>query len=187
MSSSRRHFGLAAVAAAAALTASSDADALPLLQLSGNVRGVYVVDLGAEGRDLSSAGFGLSAGLTLPMSLYLGASFQYFVGTDRRVTYTGSGGSARVLEQRSPSSAQLLAHVGYDIGLIVLTLRPSVGLGWWDAKSNFDGFAFSPGVEVLYSFGLLNVSAEARFNTVAHSSGGSTQSTILGLGAGFSL
>ena len=102
-------------------------------------------------------------------------------------------------DEFSTSSFQLLAQLGYDIGLLALTLRPSVGLGWWrsayrgtceafcDPNFNYDGLALSPGVEVSYSFGLLNVSAEARFDAVAYSRGGSTQSTIVGLGAGFSL
>lgn len=191
--------GLAALTAVAALTASTDAGALPLLQISGNARWLYAAHVDDEDSELSSPGFGLSAGVTLPLSLYLGASFQYFVGTDRSYTYLGPSGAVAAREKFSNSSFQLLAHVGYDVGLLALTLRPSLGLGWWrsvyqgtcgggcDPNFNRDGVSISPGVELLYSFGLLNVSGEARFDAVAFSPGGSTQSMIFGLGAGFSL
>lgn len=199
MPSSRRFFGLVAAAAATALTATTEASALPLLQLSGNARWLYVASLDDDYSRLSSPGFGLSAGVTLPLSVYLGASFQYFVGTDRSETYVNPAGTVVARNEFSNTSSQLLAHFGYDIGLLVLTLRPSVGLGWWrsayegtcqggcDPSFNRDGLSISPGVELLYSFGLLNVSGEARFNTVVFSTGGSLLSTIVGLGAGFSL
>lgn len=191
-------FGLAA-SASVALTVTTNASALPLLQLSGNARWLYSGNLRDEDSDLSSPGFGLSAGVTLPLSLYLGASFQYFVGTDHSYTHVDPSGAVVSREEFSNSSFQLLAHLGYDIGLLALTLRPSLGFGWWrsaywgkceagcDPTFNRDGVALSPGVELLYSFGLLNVSGEARFDTIAFSTGGSTQSLIVGLGAGFSL
>jgi hypothetical protein len=191
--------GLAAVAGVAALTATNQAHALPVVQLAANVRWLYFASLEGEDSELSSAGLGLSAGVTLPLSFYVGAAFQYFVGTDHSYSYVDPAGNAVSREEFSNSSSQLLAHFGYDIGLLALTLRPSVGLGWWrsayrgkcgglcDPNFNSDGFSFSPGAEVLYSFGLLNVSGEARFDAVAFSHGGSTANTFFGLGAGVSL
>src|SRR4051812_16669100 len=101
-------FGLAAVAAAAALTSTTDARALPLLQLSGSARWLYAANLAEEDSKLSSPGFGLSAGVTLPTPVYLGASFQYFVGTDHSYTYVNPAGDVVLREDFSNSSFQLL-------------------------------------------------------------------------------
>lgn len=189
--------GLAAVTSGLALTATRDASALPLLELSGSARWLYNAQLRERSSQLSSAGFGVSAGVTLPAAIYLGASFQYFVGTELTHSYVDAAGAVVSRDEFSNSSSQLLAHVGYDVGLLALTVRPSLGLGWWRTawqthclgctpNFNDDGLAISPGVEILYRFGLLNVSGEARLDSVLRPSGGTLLTTLFGLGAGVS-
>lgn len=191
--------GLAAASFSLVLTAASEVSALSILELSGSARWLYNANLSEGDSNLSSAGLGLSAGVTLPASLYLGASFQYFIGTEQMYTYVNAAGSVVAREAFSSSSFQLLGHVGYDAGLLDLTLRPSLGLGWWRTSVEADCFsctpaydrdaiALSPGVEILYSLGLLSVSAEARLDSLVFTRGKASVgfASIFGLGAGVS-
>ena len=98
------------------------AHALPLVTLSGSLRGLYgsaLGDQGVENTELNpyGIGIGLRGGVTLPAALYLGASFDYFFG---------ESDDAIDIEF---NLYQVMGNVGYDIGLGPLTLRPSLGLG----------------------------------------------------------
>jgi hypothetical protein len=164
------------------LAFSDPAQALPLLTLSGSVRGLYGSAFGDPELNPYGPGLGLRAGVTLPASLYLGASFDYFLGESE----------TRGVIDVSSSLLQVLANVGYDAGLGPLTLRPSLGLGF--AESSFEGlggevsesdFVLSPGAELFIGLGLLSVSGEVRYNKVF--ADGDADGLILGLGLGFSL
>lgn len=165
------------------------AHALPLVTLSGSLRGLYgsaLGDQGVEGTDLNpyGIGIGLRGGVTLPSALYLGASFDYFFGD-----------SDDALDVDF-NLYQLMGNIGYDLGLGPLTIRPSLGLGVANTSvegdvlgvsiddSNSD-FVLSPGAEGIIGLGFLSVSAEVRYNKVF--ADGDADALIMGLGFGFSL
>lgn len=167
---------------ASSLAFSGDADALPLLTISGSLRGLYGSALGDPALNPYGPGLGLRAGVTLPTSLYLGASLDYFFGESEEVE--GVDISASLL--------QVMANVGYDLGLGPLTLRPSLGLGL--AQSNAEAadidtseanFALSPGAEAIVGLGLLSVSGEVRYNKVFADD--DLDGLYFGVGLGFSL
>jgi hypothetical protein len=169
--------------AAGAFAFSGSASALPLVTISGSARGLYGSALGdPEVLSFYGPGLGLRAGVTLPASLYLGASLDYFFGESKSI----SGFDA------SSSLLQVLANVGYDLGLGPLTLRPNIGLGLASSTIkllNLDesdsNFVLSPGAEVIVGLGLLAVSGEVRYNKIF--ADGDTDALILGVGIGFTL
>lgn len=189
--------------ALALLAVGRDAHALPLLTLWGSVRGLYGSVAGDEATVAFGSGtgtqyetvngygpgIGLSAGVTLPLSLYLGASFDYFFG--ETVSFSSGPDVSR-------ASSQLLARVGYDLGLGPLTLRPELGLGALfsnvkveggapdvsDRELTANGTVLAPALEAFFGLGLLNINAEARYELVA---GDNSNGLILGLGFGVSL
>ena len=165
------------------------AHALPLVTLSGSLRGLYgsaLGDQGVEGTELNpyGIGIGLRGGVTLPSALYLGASFDYFFGeSDDAVDIDFN-------------LYQLMGNVGYDIGLGPLTLRPSLGLGVASTSVEADvigvrleetesDFVLSPGAEGIIGLGILSVSAELRYNKIF--ADGDADALIMGVGFGFSL
>jgi hypothetical protein len=167
---------------AAALSFSGDANALPLLTLSASLRGLYGSAFGDPEANPYGPGIGVRAGVTLPTSLYLGASLDYFFGESIEI----AGGDV------NQSLLQVLANVGYDAGLGPLTLRPSIGLGL--AQSNLEigprdesesNFVLSPGAEAIVGLGLLSVSGEVRYNKVFVD--GDFDGLYFGVGVGFSL
>ena len=171
---------LALACAAAAFAVPAEAHALPLLTLSGSLRGLYGTTLGDPAVNAYGPGLGLRAGLTLPTSLYLGASFDYFFGESDSAIDT------------SASLLQIMGNVGYDAGLGPLTLRPSLGLGIAQSSvevANVDtsegDFLLSPGAELFIGLGLLSVSGEVRYNKVF--ADGDFDGVYFGLGLGFSL
>src|SRR6185436_14969537 len=162
------------------------AKALPLVTLSGSIRGLY----GSPTDDLRlnpyGAGLGLRLGVTLPASLYLGGSFAYFFGESEK--------TAGLDIEQSNSVLQLMAHVGYDLGFGPVTLRPQLGFGLAQANSEVGGglsesesdFALAPGAEFIFGFGLLSISAEAGYDVVfAGEDDAGASAWILGLGLGF--
>ncbi len=155
---------------------------MPLLTLSASVRGLYVNAFGDPDVNPYGPGLGVRAGVTLPASLYLGASLDYFFGDS--VDIAGVDVNRSLL--------QVLANVGYDAGLGPLTLRPSLGLGL--AQSNAEigpldesesDFVLSPGAEAIVGLGLLTVSGEVRYNKVFVD--GDFDGLYFGVGLGFSL
>lgn len=161
------------------------AEALPLLTLSGSLRGLYGSPVGDAEPSAYGPGIGLRGGLTIPSSLYLGASLDYFFGESLE-----AGGS-----EISTSLLQVMGHLGYDLGLGPLTLRPGLGLGLSSFSVEISGpidgdeseskFVASPGVEGMISLGLLSVGAEVRYNKVF--ADGDVDAVVLGVGLGFSL
>jgi hypothetical protein len=167
--------------AAAALAFSSSAEALPLLTLSGSVRGLYGSALDDPLLNPYGPGIGLRAGVTLPASLYLGASLDFFFGESDTIAGVDT----------SSSLFQVLANVGYDAGFGPLTLRPSLGLGLADTSTEVavverseGSFVLSPGAELIIGLGLLSVSGEVRYNKIFDDD---VDGLIFGVGVGFSL
>jgi outer membrane protein with beta-barrel domain len=175
---------LAVAGAAAAFAAARPAQALPLLTLSASVRGLYGSALGDPPGDLNAygGGLGLRAGVTLPASLYLGGSLDWFFGESDSVD--GTDVSASLL--------QVMANVGYDAGVGPFTLRPLVGLGLahgmasaGEVDSTDGNFVISPGAELSLGLGLLSVGAEIRYNHVFVDR--DVDAVIFGLGLGISI
>jgi hypothetical protein len=164
----------------------ADAKALPLLTLSGSVRGLYGSPSGDPDRNPYAAGLGLRLGVTLPVSIYLGGSFDYFFGESE---------NAGLDTEISNSILQLMARAGYDIGVGPVTLRPELGFGLSSAKTSVGDvdnseskYALAPGAEVAFSLGLLSLSAEASYDVVlAGNANSSPNALVLGVGLGFSL
>jgi len=162
------------------------AQALPGLTLSGSVRGLYGSPSQDRRINLYGGGVGLRLGLTLPASLYLGASFDYFVGESEKTELD---------VDQSASVTQFMGRVGYDLGFGPVTLRPELGFGLaqahskvGDLSSSEGDFALAPGAEFIFGLGLLSISAEAGYNVVFAAEGDAGASAwILGLGLGFSL
>ena len=166
----------------AAFAASAEAHALPLVTLSGSLRGLYGSATDDPALDPYGAGIGVRAGVTLPASLYLGASLDYFFGESESVL--GVDASASLL--------QLMGNVGVDWGLGPLTLRPSLGFGLaqsnvelGDSDTSEGDFVLSPGAELFVGLGLLNVSGELRYNAILADE--ASNAVVVGLGLGFSL
>ena len=173
-------------AALLVLGTSSTAQALPLVTLSGSVRGLYGSPTDDLRPDPYGGGIGLRLGVTLPASLYLGGSFDYFFGESE----------TNALEvKQSASVLQLMARVGYDLGVGPVTLRPQLGLGLAQSQQDVgdigvseSDFALAPGAEFIFGLGLLSLSAEANYNIVfVGDDEQSANAWILGLGLGFSL
>jgi hypothetical protein len=169
---------LALASAAAVFGVSREAEALPLVTFSGSARGLYGSALGDPGLNAYGAGIGLRAGVTLPLSLYLGASLDYFLGEEKAGV--------------SVSRLQVMGNVGYDLGFGPLTLRPFLGVGLSNGSADSpvgdtseSDLVVAPGAEFAVGLGLLSVSAEARYNKVV--ADGDADALVLGLGLGFSL
>jgi len=173
-------------AALLVLGVGAEAKALPLLTLSGSVRGLYGSPSGDPDRNPYAGGLGLRLGVTLPASIYLGGSFDYFFGESK---------DAGLDTEISNSILQLMARVGYDFGVGPLTLRPQLGFGLSSAKTsvgdvdNSDSkYALAPGAELVFSLGLLSLGAEASYNVVlSGNANASPNALVLGVGLGFSL
>jgi hypothetical protein len=174
--------------AAIAVSVSGTAAALPLITLSGSARYLYGASLGSPDVTPYGSGLGLRAGVTLPLSLYLGASFDYFFGASKTLL-----ADATQLKL-STSTTQVLANAGYDLGFGPLTLRPELGLGYSHASVSAGGvsdgtshFVAAPGAELQLGFGLLNVGAEVRYNKVFSSAGSDADAFVFGVGVGISI
>jgi hypothetical protein len=179
----------AAVGVASAVAAfSGNAAALPLVGISGSVRALYGMGLGDSQPIAVSLpeqvstdwnpytwGVGLRGGVTL-LPLYLGVSFDYFFAETTQLDgFDVSGGRY-----------QLLGNVGLEFGVPLFTVRPLLGLGYaqtrLDASSGADTtqheFVVAPAAELLISLGLVDVSAELRYNFAR------VDSLVVGFGAG---
>jgi Outer membrane protein beta-barrel domain len=175
---------LAVSALFAIVTATSTASALPLLTISGSARGLYGNPTGEAELNPYGLGLGLRLGVTLPASLYLGGSFDYFFGES----------DTRNSQEVSLSLLQLMGRVGYDLGVGPITLRPQLGLGYAQSSSEFEAiedsesdFVLAPGVEFTFGLGLLSIGAEASYNKVFAGDDQEADAVVLGLGLGFSI
>lgn len=121
-----------------------------------------------EGVGTQGVGLGVRGGYTLPINVYIGASFAYHLGgTNEKdgVKYTGS-------------SLLVGPEVGYDLAAGPLVVRPYVGLGYGSAKAKAElngssvvdrsegGFALWPGVLARYPIDMFFVGVDARFAVI---------------------
>jgi hypothetical protein len=167
----------------AGLSTADRAQAMPVITFSGSVRGLYGISLGDPELDPYHFGIGVTAGVTLPASLYLGAAFDYFFGESD--TVQGLDLTSSIL--------QLQGRVGYDFGLGPFTLRPNLGFGVATTAAELDSarvtdsyFVLAPGAEFILGLGFLSASAEARYNKVFSDQSGDADGLIFGLGMGLS-
>jgi len=186
--------GLAVGALGAVATFSASAAALPLVGISASLRGLYGVGLGDSQKVQASVnasqsnsskdwnpygvGLGVRGGVTL-FSIYAGASLDYFFAeTTHLEGMKISGGRL-----------QVMANLGYELGLPLITLRPFLGVGY--AQTRIESsigtdhskheLALAPGAELMVSLGLVNLSGELRYNFTS-----TADAAIVGIGAGLS-
>jgi hypothetical protein len=97
------------------------------------------------GSDDLNLGLGLKAGYTLPMDLYVGGMFDYFLGEHEESTVNG-------FHSEYTFSFWLLApEVGYDFGIVPsLMVRPFGGIGL--AAVNGESCTQGPGVNICNDF-----------------------------------
>jgi hypothetical protein len=121
-----------------------------------------------EGVGTQGVGLGLRGGYTLPMNVYIGASFVYHLGGSKEeqgIKYTGS-------------TIIVGPEVGYDLAAGPVVVRPYVGLGYGGAKAKAEangqsmidrsegGFAIWPGVLARYPVDMFFVGVDARYAVI---------------------
>ncbi len=162
------------------------ASALPLVSVDLSLRGLYGSATGDGELNAYGPGIGVRAGVSLPLSLYLGGSYDYFFGESSEVLGVDT----------SVSISQFMGHIGSNFGLGPISVRPTLGIGLSQATSEVEGggvsasdsegaFVLSPGAEVLFSLGLISVSAEARYNAVLDEDRDDAIVVGAGIGVGF--
>ena len=130
-------------------------------------------------------GLGVRGGYTLPMNVYVGANFMYYVGGTSQVYYyfaPSQGLSVHVDTTTVKASLwTLVVEGGYDFNLTpAFMLRPVLGLGMASAKTevclgstcNSDSkskFAVTPGVTASLNFGKPFVGADFRYLIISGS------------------
>jgi len=133
-------------------------------------------------KDGYNLGIGARAGVTLPMSLYVGGTLMYHLGksdstpfgdVSSRVLYVGGAG-------------------GYDISAGPLTVRPNLGVGFANFTASTFGvsasagkLAFWPGAVALFPIGNLFVGADARYVLVVDATDVNAFSLFATLGMNF--
>ena len=154
--------------------------------------GLYTGD--EMGGDFNPYGVGLHVrgGYTLPMNLYLGGLFEYYLGA------TEEEGDF----EASANIYQIMFEGGYDVALgPTAVIRPVLGLGYSTVSSEvclgdtgipgFSGcsdtsqskLAISPGAVALLDFGSVFGTASARYNHIFVEDG-NADAILLGVGVG---
>lgn len=127
-------------------------------------------DAGNELRDgvgTQGAGFGLRAGYTLPINVYLGAALVYHLGgtkEEQHIKYSGS-------------SIYVGPEVGYDFVIGPVVARPYLGFGYGSATAKAEvtghsiersegGLAIWPGAMLRYPIDMFFVGADARYAVI---------------------
>jgi hypothetical protein len=145
------------------LAIASPAAATPIGGVSVTASGLYGVDTTSGDPGVNGFGLGLAAeaGVTLPGSLYLGASAEHFFGLTQEETLTSL---PSINVERNASVTELMGHIGYDLSAGGVVLRPSLGVGFAsfdvDVESTSSGVATSTSSS--RSGGLLSPAVEAR-------------------------
>jgi hypothetical protein len=132
-------------------------------------------------------GAGLEAGYTIPVGLYLGVAFDYFVGRSSD-GYLYDGGNIWTLQ----------AEVGWDFLAGPIVLRPKIGLGvdtlsyelcFIGACVYGDESNFSPaaGLQAIYNFDPIFVDLEVRFTADTGECGIDCSAVTFGVGVGAAL
>lgn len=131
-------------------------------------------------------GFGVHGGYTLPMGLYLGAQFEYYLGGSQDVF--GAEVSGNIY--------QFQLEPGYDIAVgPTAVIRPVLGIGYstfafetcvddeCDDGNSQSKFGISPGAMALVDFGSVYGLAAARYNHIFVDDG-NADGLLITLGAG---
>ena len=99
-------------------------------------------------------GLGLRGGYTLSFGLYIGALFDYYIGTTETLIDTRT--EPDTVFDAQFRSAHLAMEVGYDFKILsTLLLRPYIGFGYLDTGASsqlpvldYNSVAFSPGLSL---------------------------------------
>lgn len=159
------------------LLCSTNARALTWDEFSLSAHGMYGVQLADESLENPyGVGLDLHAGVTLPASVYAGASLSHFFG--EVVSYTLLSDPAIDVERRA-AFTQVLAHLGYDWQLDGVLLRPNLGVGYAHARLESSGtrlaertttrsvdhaLALSPGVDLRFPMGAISTSVQLSYH-----------------------
>jgi hypothetical protein len=138
--------------------------------------------------DPYSLGFGLRLGYELDFNLFLGAGFEYFLGTSG--TATTSAGVATSSTTVDSSASYMFGHIeaGYDIWIAgEWILRPSLWLGLgvssqepYTRQKHMTDFFFGPGVSAIYTMEAFFLGGDFRMLKVTGN--GSSAITLLATG-----
>jgi hypothetical protein len=180
----------------------SAAAATPVGGLSATASALYGVDTTGGDPGVNGFGVGLAGevGVTLPGSLYLGASLGRFFG----LTQSESLLSQPSIDiERSASITELMGHLGYDWSVGGVVLRPSLGAGYAffdveiesstagqesSSSVNRGGAVLSPAAEVRIPIGgIVSGCIELRYDFVVLSDAPDPTGFVIGAGVGFDL
>jgi hypothetical protein len=154
------------------LALASTATATPIGGASATAAALYGIDTSGGDPGVNGFGVGLAAevGVTLPGSLYLGVSAEHFFGETQHETLLSL---PSIDIERSASITELMGHVGYDVSLGGVVLRPSLGVGL--ALFDIDIESSTAGVDASSSSSkggvVLSPAAEARIPVAGSISG----------------
>jgi hypothetical protein len=186
----------------AGLAIASTASATPIGGVSVTASVLYGVD--TTGGDPLANGFGVGlaaeAGVTLPGSLYLGASVEHFFGVTQEETLLSL---PSIDIERSASTTELMGHLGYDWSVGGVVLRPSLGVGYalfdveiqsvragveTSSASSEGALVLSPAAEARIPVaGIVSACVEFRYDIVVLSDAPDPMGFVIGAGVGFDL
>ncbi len=188
----------AAALLVALLTAVSPAQAAPI-GFSATVSGLYGNNWSGDAQvDPYGLGLGMSAGFVLPASIYVGAALRHFFGRDVGETLLSD---PPIDVERTARLTELTGHVGYDLDLVAVALRPSLGVGYAssavevqssqaDLETSFatsEGvLVLSPGVEGRFPIGVVAGCVELRYEVLLDSQNDAS-ALVIGVGVGVDL
>ena len=181
-----------------ALAIASPAQAAPL-GLSATVSGLYGNNWSGDVQiDPYGVGVGVSAGFVLPASIYVGGALRHFFGQDTGETLLSA---PPIYLERTASLTELTGHVGYDLDLVAVALRPSLGVGYGlvsselqrsaaggqESSASTEGaFVLSPGVEARFPIGVVAGCVELRYEVLLDSESDAS-ALVIGVGVGVDL
>lgn len=148
--------------------------------MTGSLSGIYgLLPDASDSLNPYGAGIGVRVGITLPVQLYIGLSYEHFFGgePERR---------ANVVAWESEATLdQTQAWLGYQLPLDGVTLRPSLGVGvaymqeetliYGQQPGNPEeerteesalGFVWSPALQLAFPVGPASLLVEGRYSLV---------------------
>jgi hypothetical protein len=135
----------------------------------------FTTDKGTFGPDPYGLGFGLRAGYELDFKLFIGAGFEYYLGSSETRAASFGGVSAGSIDA---AANYMFMHVeaGYDFWVSDVIIRPSlwlgVGIGTQDPhpisnkKKTVSDFFFGPAVSGLYTMESIFIGGDFRLHQV---------------------
>jgi hypothetical protein len=189
--------GRAGALAVALLTFASPAAAAPIGSLSASLSALYGNNWSGDAQfDPYGLGLGVNAGVVLPGSIYIGGALRHFFGQKVKESLFSL---PSIDIERTSSLTELTGHLGYDLDLVAVALRPSLGVGYSlvsvevqrrqadleTSSATTDGaLVLSPGVEARFPIGLVAGCVELRYEALL---GGDTDQSALVIGVGVGL